>query len=109
MKASSGGEEDSSDDSDDFDEVPEKEGYEPHIPEHLRAEYGEFSTHTLTHRHAPQNLKTSSINSEVKLQRRPSAALILEDSHTHSTNKHKHVSVCLCESFLLCLPVVLEK
>lgn len=48
MKASSGGEEDSSDDSDDFDEVPEKEGYEPHIPEHLRAEYGEFSTHTLT-------------------------------------------------------------
>ncbi|XP_030252975.1 UV-stimulated scaffold protein A [Sparus aurata] len=40
MKASSGGEEDSSDDSDDFDEVPEKEGYEPHIPEHLRAEYG---------------------------------------------------------------------
>ncbi|XP_013884743.1 UV-stimulated scaffold protein A [Austrofundulus limnaeus] len=28
------------DDDDDFDEVPEKEGYEPHIPEHLRAEYG---------------------------------------------------------------------
>ncbi|KAM4555064.1 UV-stimulated scaffold protein A isoform 2-T2 [Odontesthes bonariensis] len=27
-------------DDDDFDEVPEKEGYEPHIPEHLRAEYG---------------------------------------------------------------------
>ncbi|XP_029297071.1 UV-stimulated scaffold protein A isoform X2 [Cottoperca gobio] len=35
MKASSDG-----DDDDDFDEVPEKEGYEPHIPEHLRAEYG---------------------------------------------------------------------
>ncbi|KAI5624773.1 UV-stimulated scaffold protein A [Silurus asotus] len=28
------------DDDDDFEEVPEKEGYEPHIPEHLRAEYG---------------------------------------------------------------------
>ncbi|XP_044062099.1 UV-stimulated scaffold protein A isoform X1 [Siniperca chuatsi] len=36
MKASS----DDDDDDDDFDEVPEKEGYEPHIPEHLRAEYG---------------------------------------------------------------------
>lgn len=33
------GEEDD-DDDDDFEEVPEKEGYEPHIPEHLRAEYG---------------------------------------------------------------------
>lgn len=39
MKVSSDGEDD---DDDDFDEVPEKEGYEPHIPEHLRAEYGEF-------------------------------------------------------------------
>ncbi|XP_044220329.1 UV-stimulated scaffold protein A isoform X2 [Thunnus albacares] len=38
VKASSDGE--GSDDEDDFDEVPEKEGYEPHIPEHLRAEYG---------------------------------------------------------------------
>lgn len=36
LKASSDGD----DDDDDFDEVPEKEGYEPHIPEHLRAEYG---------------------------------------------------------------------
>ncbi|XP_028272355.1 UV-stimulated scaffold protein A isoform X2 [Parambassis ranga] len=27
-------------DDEDFDEVPEKEGYEPHIPDHLRAEYG---------------------------------------------------------------------
>uniref|UniRef100_A0A3Q3GF57 UV-stimulated scaffold protein A n=1 Tax=Labrus bergylta TaxID=56723 RepID=A0A3Q3GF57_9LABR len=32
--------EDDDDDDDDFDEVPEKEGYEPHIPEHLRAAYG---------------------------------------------------------------------
>ncbi|XP_067374890.1 UV-stimulated scaffold protein A isoform X2 [Channa argus] len=42
LKASSDGEEeeDEDDDDDDFDEVPEKEGYEPHIPEHLRAEYG---------------------------------------------------------------------
>ncbi|KAG8003788.1 UV-stimulated scaffold protein A, partial [Nibea albiflora] len=39
MKAHSDGEDDD-DDDDDFDEVPEKEGYEPHIPEHLRAEYG---------------------------------------------------------------------
>ncbi|XP_072519481.1 UV-stimulated scaffold protein A [Salminus brasiliensis] len=31
---------DDDDDDDDFEEVPEKEGYEPHIPEHLRAEYG---------------------------------------------------------------------
>lgn len=38
MKASADGEDDDNDD--DFDEVPEKEGYEPHIPEHLRAEYG---------------------------------------------------------------------
>ncbi|KAM9741101.1 UV-stimulated scaffold protein A isoform 2-T2 [Menidia menidia] len=35
MEATSDGE-----DEDDFDEVPEKEGFEPYIPEHLRAEYG---------------------------------------------------------------------
>ncbi|XP_048243016.1 UV-stimulated scaffold protein A-like [Haliotis rufescens] len=29
-----------SDDDDDFEVVPEKEGYEPNIPQHLRAEYG---------------------------------------------------------------------
>lgn len=43
IKASSDGDEeddDDDDDDDDFDEVPEKEGYEPHIPEYLRAEYG---------------------------------------------------------------------
>ncbi|XP_071368769.1 UV-stimulated scaffold protein A-like, partial [Centroberyx affinis] len=42
MKASADGEEDEEDDDDDddFQEVPEKEGFEPHIPEHLRAEYG---------------------------------------------------------------------
>ncbi|KAM4621442.1 UV-stimulated scaffold protein A [Polymixia lowei] len=33
-------EEDDDDDDDDFEEVPEKEGFEPHIPEHLREEYG---------------------------------------------------------------------
>lgn len=32
--------EDGEDDDDDFVDVPEKEGYEPHIPEHLRTEYG---------------------------------------------------------------------
>lgn len=42
MKASSEGDDDDDDDDDDFDEVSEKEGYEPHIPEHLRAEYGKF-------------------------------------------------------------------
>ncbi|XP_056131643.1 UV-stimulated scaffold protein A isoform X2 [Lampris incognitus] len=42
MKASAAGgdEEEESDDQDDFTEVPEKEGYEPNIPEHLREEYG---------------------------------------------------------------------
>ncbi|KAM9469996.1 UV-stimulated scaffold protein A isoform 1-T3 [Clarias gariepinus] len=38
------GEDDDEEDDDDFEEVPEKEGYEPHIPEHLRAEYGLDST-----------------------------------------------------------------
>lgn len=37
MKAT---DEDEDDDDDDFVEVPEKEGYEPHIPDHLREEYG---------------------------------------------------------------------
>ncbi|XP_030621623.1 UV-stimulated scaffold protein A [Chanos chanos] len=36
MKVSEDGEED----DEDFEEVPEKEGFEPHIPDHLRAEYG---------------------------------------------------------------------
>ncbi|NP_001383364.1 UV-stimulated scaffold protein A [Gallus gallus] len=39
MKASDDGDDDD-DDEDDFVEVPEKEGYEPHIPDHLRKEYG---------------------------------------------------------------------
>ncbi|XP_009902541.2 UV-stimulated scaffold protein A [Dryobates pubescens] len=33
-------EDDDDEDEDDFVEVPEKEGYEPHIPDHLRKEYG---------------------------------------------------------------------
>ncbi|XP_061901332.1 UV-stimulated scaffold protein A isoform X1 [Entelurus aequoreus] len=37
---SSDGVEEEEDDDDDFSEVPEKEGYEPHIPEHLQEEYG---------------------------------------------------------------------
>lgn len=40
MKATD--EDDDDDDDDDFVEVPEKEGYEPHIKEHLREEYGEL-------------------------------------------------------------------
>ncbi|NWW09147.1 UVSSA protein, partial [Oreocharis arfaki] len=38
MKASD--DDDDDDDEDEFVEVPEKEGYEPHIPDHLRKEYG---------------------------------------------------------------------
>ncbi|XP_075276467.1 UV-stimulated scaffold protein A isoform X1 [Opisthocomus hoazin] len=37
MKAS---DDDDDEDEDEFVEVPEKEGYEPHIPDHLREEYG---------------------------------------------------------------------
>ncbi|XP_039579807.1 UV-stimulated scaffold protein A [Passer montanus] len=37
MKAS---DDDDDEDEDEFVEVPEKEGYEPHIPDHLRKEYG---------------------------------------------------------------------
>ncbi|XP_008118395.2 UV-stimulated scaffold protein A [Anolis carolinensis] len=33
-------EEEEEEEDDDFIEVPEKEGYEPHIPDHLRKEYG---------------------------------------------------------------------
>jgi len=40
MKAS---DDDDDEDEDEFVEVPEKEGYEPHIPDHLREEYGEFA------------------------------------------------------------------
>lgn len=39
MKAAADGDVDDEED-DDFEEVPEKEGYEPHIPDHLRGEYG---------------------------------------------------------------------
>ncbi|CAL8264307.1 unnamed protein product [Lota lota] len=40
-RATAEGEEDDEDeDEDDFEEVPEKEGFEPHIPDHLREEYG---------------------------------------------------------------------
>lgn len=37
--------EDSEEEDQDFVEVPEKEGYEPRIPDHLRAEYGELWAH----------------------------------------------------------------
>lgn len=61
MKASSNGEEDDDDDDgdDDFDDVPEKEGYEPHIPEHLRAEYGESN---YTHMHVFHQTKKQKKN-----------------------------------------------
>ncbi|KAJ8387393.1 hypothetical protein AAFF_G00157700 [Aldrovandia affinis] len=41
MKA--GDDDDEDEDDDDFEEVPEKEGLELHIPDHLRAEYGVWS------------------------------------------------------------------
>ncbi|XP_040447893.1 UV-stimulated scaffold protein A isoform X1 [Falco naumanni] len=40
MKALDDDHDDDSEDDDEFVEVPEKEGYEPHIPDHLRKEYG---------------------------------------------------------------------
>ncbi|NXG24185.1 UVSSA protein, partial [Grallaria varia] len=40
MKALDDADDDDDEDEDDFVEVPEKEGYEPHIPDHLRKEYG---------------------------------------------------------------------
>ncbi|KAF4796533.1 UV-stimulated scaffold protein A [Turdus rufiventris] len=43
MKASDDDDDDEDEDEDEFVEVPEKEGYEPHIPDHLRKEYGEFA------------------------------------------------------------------
>ncbi|KAM4673007.1 UV-stimulated scaffold protein A isoform 1-T2 [Amazona ochrocephala] len=40
MKALDDDDDDDDEDEDEFVEVPEKEGYEPHIPDHLRKEYG---------------------------------------------------------------------
>ncbi|XP_016519913.1 UV-stimulated scaffold protein A isoform X4 [Poecilia formosa] len=78
MKATSDGEED--DDEDEFEEVPEKEGYEPHIPEHLRAEYGldsapststaAFAPKTLPVRRPPASpLPSSSFSSSRRMRR----------------------------------------
>lgn len=91
MKAASDGEEES--DDDDFDEVPEKEGYEPHIPEHLRAEYGmeyvEVRLHAQTHRRTLNPLTRAKIVG-LSHKRRPAAALTLQDSHTHTLYKQTH-------------------
>ena len=56
-------------DDNDFDEVPEKEGYEPHIPEHLRAEYGQFNN-TNTHTHAHHEPTDTCINNDFNLQKK---------------------------------------
>nr|XP_056718093.1 LOW QUALITY PROTEIN: UV-stimulated scaffold protein A [Euleptes europaea] len=58
-----GASDDSSDDDEEFVEVPAKEGYEPHIPDHLRKEYGlepvsppkASGTETAAEREAKQN------------------------------------------------------
>lgn len=74
MKACSDQEEE--EEEDDFDEVPEKEGYEPHIPEHLRAEYGEFHlTHTHTRASSPTHTRAQIVRLSYK--RRPAAAAII--------------------------------
>uniref|UniRef100_A0A2C9M463 UV-stimulated scaffold protein A C-terminal domain-containing protein n=1 Tax=Biomphalaria glabrata TaxID=6526 RepID=A0A2C9M463_BIOGL len=49
------------DSDDDFEEVPEKEGFEPHIPPHLRAEYG--LTDNVTTQAKPQLVTVSSESS----------------------------------------------
>ncbi|KAI8793501.1 UV-stimulated scaffold protein A [Biomphalaria glabrata] len=49
------------DSDDDFEEVPEKEGFEPHIPPHLRAEYG--LTDNATTQAKPQLVTVSSESS----------------------------------------------
>ncbi|XP_024918964.1 UV-stimulated scaffold protein A isoform X2 [Cynoglossus semilaevis] len=63
-------EDDEDDDDDNFDEVPEKEGYEPHIPEHLRAEYGlEPTPSTSTAPVPPLSSSSSSSSSSRQLQK----------------------------------------
>lgn len=81
MKASSDQEEEEEEEEDDFDEVPEKEGYEPYIPEHLRAEYGESH---YTHASSPTD---TCINSEVKLQKKTCCSPNLL-RFTHTLSKH---------------------
>ena len=49
---------DSDSDGEEFEDVPEKEGYEPFIPDHLREEYGESTLHH------PYNLVYHVITSE---------------------------------------------
>ncbi|XP_069833375.1 UV-stimulated scaffold protein A isoform X2 [Dendropsophus ebraccatus] len=48
----------SDEEDDDFEEVPEKEGYEPRIPDHLRSEYGLDAAPKST---PPANKKTADI------------------------------------------------
>nr|XP_019942015.1 PREDICTED: UV-stimulated scaffold protein A isoform X2 [Paralichthys olivaceus] len=86
MKASSDGkgeeDDDDDDDDDDFDEVPEKEGYEPHIPEHLRSEYGLDPTPSTSA--APVTAKPPA--------KRPAAPAPHSSSHSSSTRRMKRLT-----------------
>nr|XP_057919720.1 UV-stimulated scaffold protein A [Doryrhamphus excisus] len=76
---SSDGEEDDDDDDDDFSEVPEKEGYEPHIPEHLQEEYG-LSPSTST--------QALSVTKRTPVQR-PSTPPLASSSHSRRLKRLK--------------------
>ncbi|CAB1419102.1 unnamed protein product [Pleuronectes platessa] len=83
MKASSDGQdEEDDDDDDDFDEVPEKEGYEPHIPEHLRSEYGLDPTPSTSA--APVTAKLPA--------KRPSAPAPHSSSHSSTFRRMKRLT-----------------
>ncbi|XP_060936128.1 UV-stimulated scaffold protein A isoform X3 [Limanda limanda] len=82
MKASSDGQDDDDDDDDDFDEVPEKEGYEPHIPEHLRSEYGLDPTPSTSA--APVTAKLPA--------KRPSAPAPHSSSHSSTFRRMKRLT-----------------
>ncbi|XP_035506610.2 UV-stimulated scaffold protein A isoform X2 [Scophthalmus maximus] len=82
MNAFSDKEEDDDDDDDDFDEVPEKEGYEPHIPEHLRGEYGLDPTPSTSA--APVTGKPPA--------KRPAAPPPHSSSHSPSSRRMKHLT-----------------
>ncbi|CAM9370895.1 unnamed protein product [Lampetra fluviatilis] len=54
-----------------FEEVPEKDGYEPHIPEHRRAEYGECGdpyNHTTSSSHDAEGTNCDEITEDNKIE-----------------------------------------
>lgn len=73
----------SEDDNEDFEVVPEKEGYEPHIPSHLRAEYG-LETPI-------DNTKASTSVTKTKNARRTATATVTSKSAIAETVTSKSV------------------